>query len=76
MDVCGFGVCSSFDFNYIKLIALPHKIGETSRQMHCGRAAAEHGENALQVEQLQKLVITGDKTQMQIRHAQPVIEEG
>ena len=41
---------------------LPDEVGETSGQVHCGRTAAEHGEDALQVEQLQELVVTGGRT--------------
>lgn len=36
---------------------LPYKVCETSGQVHCRRTAAENGEDALQVEQLQELVI-------------------
>lgn len=35
----------------------PHKVSKTSGQVHCGRAAAEHGEDTLEVEQLQQLVV-------------------
>ena len=42
----------------LQLEVLPHEVCESPGQVHCGRAAAEHGEDALQVEQLQELVVT------------------
>lgn len=41
---------------------LPHQVGEASGQVHCGWAAAEHGQDALQVEELQELVTAAHNT--------------
>lgn len=38
---------------------LPHKISEASGQVHCGRAATQHRQDALQVEELQQLMPAG-----------------
>lgn len=41
------------------ILVLPYKVGETPGQVHCGRTAAEHREDALQVEKLQELIAAG-----------------
>lgn len=38
---------------------LPHKVSESSGQVHRGWAAAQHGQDALEVEELQELVPAG-----------------
>lgn len=39
----------------------PHEVGEASAQVHCGRAAAQHGQDAFKVEELQELMATAAK---------------
>ena len=39
----------------------PDQVGETSVQVHGGGWAAEHGQNALQVQKLQLLVVTAEQ---------------
>lgn len=46
---------------------LPHQVGEASGQVHCGWAAAEHGQDALQVEELQELVPAGHNTHIHMQ---------
>lgn len=41
---------------------LPHKVGETPGQVHRGGAAAQHGQDTLQVEELQELMAAGAPT--------------
>lgn len=38
---------------------LPHKISEASGQVHCGWAATQHRQDALEVEELQELMPAG-----------------
>lgn len=42
--------------------------------MHCGRTAAEHGQDALQVEELQELVPTGESDNNNNNH-QPISKQ-
>lgn len=41
------------------VVILPNKVSETSGQVHRGWAAAQHGQDALEVEELHELMPTG-----------------
>lgn len=41
----------------------PDQVGEGSVQVHRGRGAAEHGQDAFQVQELQLLLVTAEQNQ-------------
>lgn len=57
----------------------PDQVGEGSVQVHGGRGAAEHGQDALQVQELQLLLVINGGLQLltqNSKHRDKVITEG